>query len=129
LLDSNHLSAYLDRQSALEKRIDAAMKAGDRFGICVPVHCEYRAGIRLGRRFRQNLIRLQAALQILRIWPTNESTAVEFAELTQELRAAGKAMSQFDLLIAAISRQHNLTILTADQDFRFLSSLKIENWL
>jgi predicted nucleic acid-binding protein len=59
LLDTNHLSAYLDRQPALEQKIDAGFRAGHRFGICLPVLCEYRAGIRMSRRFRQNLARLQ----------------------------------------------------------------------
>ena len=50
LLDTNHLSAYLDRRAPLEQKIDDALKAGDRIGLCLPVLCEYRAGIRLGRR-------------------------------------------------------------------------------
>ncbi len=129
LLDTNHLSAYLDRQPALEQRIDAGLRAGDRFGICLPVLCEYRAGIRLSRRYRQNLARLQAALALLRLWPTDEQTAAEFAELFQELRSAGRMLSQFDLLIAAVARQHKLILLTADQDFQAVSRVKIENWL
>ena len=107
LLDTNHLSAYLDRRPALERRIDAALRAGDRVGICLPVLCEYSAGIRLGRRFQQNLARLQAALGVLRLWPVDEQTALEFAEVFQELRAAGRALSQFDLLIAALARQND----------------------
>ena len=129
LVDTNHLSAYLDRQAALEQRIDAGLRAGDRFGICLPVLCEYRAGIRLSRRYRQNLARLQAALALLRLWPTDEQTAAEFAELFQELRSAGRMLSQFDLLIAAVARQHKLILLTADQDFQAVSRVKIENWL
>ena len=101
LLDTNHLSAYLDRQPALEQRIDAALRAGDRFGICLPVLCEYRAGIRLSRRYRQNLARLRAALAVFRLWPTDEQTAAEFAKLFQELRSAGRMLAQFDLLIGA----------------------------
>ena len=50
LLDTNHLSAYLDRHPVLQPRVDAALRVGDRFGICLPVLCEYRAGIRLSRR-------------------------------------------------------------------------------
>jgi tRNA(fMet)-specific endonuclease VapC len=129
LLDTNHLSAYLDRQPALEHKVDAGLREGDRFGICLPVLCEYRAGIRLSRRYRQNLARLQLALARLRLWPTDEQTAVEFAELFQELRSAGRMLSQFDLLIAAVARQHNLTLLTADHDFQGLSRIKVENWL
>ena len=129
LLDTNHLSAYLDRKPALMKRIDAALRAGDRFGICLPVLCEYRAGIRLSKRYRQNFTRLQAALGIFRLWPADESTAVVFAEIFQELRVVGKMLSQFDLLIAAVARQQKLTLLTADQDFQPVSSLKTETWL
>ena len=67
LLDTNHLSAYLDRHAPLEQKIDDALKAGDRVGLCLPVLCEYRAGIRLGRRYQPNLSRLYAALGILRL--------------------------------------------------------------
>ena len=129
LLDTNHFSAYLDRRPVLESRIDGLLRAGDRFGICLPVLCEYRAGIRLGRRYQQNLVRLRTALSVLRLWPIDEETATEFADIFRELRAAGQTMSQFDLLIAALARQHGLTVLTADQDFQRVSRLKLENWL
>jgi predicted nucleic acid-binding protein len=129
LLDTNHLSAYLDRQPALERRIDDRLRAGDRFGICLPVLCEYRAGIRLSRRYRQNLARLQLALARIRLWPTDEQTAAEFAEIFRELRSGGRMLAQFDLLIAAVARQYKLTLLTADQDFQPVTGLTIENWL
>ncbi len=126
LLDTNHLSAYLDRQPTLKQRVDAGLRAGDRFGVCLPVLCEYRAGIRLSRRYRQNLARLQAALALFRLWPTDEKTTAEFAEFFQDLGSAGRMLSQFDLLIAAVGRQHGLILLTADQA---VSGLRIENWL
>src|SRR2546426_830862 len=118
LITHHHLSAYLDRKPTLEERIDIALRAGDRFGICLPVLCEYRAGIRLSKRYRQNLARLQAAIGVFRLWPTDESTAVAFAQIFQELRSAGKMLSQFDLLIAAVARQYKLTLLTSDHDFQ-----------
>jgi tRNA(fMet)-specific endonuclease VapC len=129
LLDTNHLSAYLDRRVDIEQRIDLALRHGDRFGICLPVLCEYRAGIRLGQRFKRNLARLQAALAVFRLWPADEDTAIEFADIFKELRAAGRMLSQFDLLIAAVARRHRLTLLTADSDFKPVERLTIENWL
>jgi predicted nucleic acid-binding protein len=81
LLDTNHLSAYLDRHPVLQPRVDAALRSGDRIGICLPVHCEYRAGIRVSRRHRQNLARLQAALALFRVWPTDVGSVVEFADI------------------------------------------------
>jgi len=129
LLDTNHLSAYLDRQSGIERKIDGALRTGHRVGVCLPVLCEYRAGIRLGRRYQQNLNRLQAALAILRLWPMDENTASEFAQFFQELRAAGRVLSQFDTLIGALARQRDLILLTADRDFDGLKTLKVENWI
>jgi tRNA(fMet)-specific endonuclease VapC len=129
LLDTNHLSAYLDGHTLLQLRIDAALRGGDRFGICLPVHCEYRAGNLVSRKYRQNLARLQAALGIIRLWPTDERTAAEFAEVFRELRSVGRMLSKFDLLIAAVARQHKLTLLTADQDFQPVGRLQIVNWL
>ena len=129
LLDTNHLSAYLDRRPEIERRLDDALRGGDRFGICLPVLCEYRTGIRLGRRFKRNLARLQAALGVLRLWPADEETAVAFADIFSELRADGRMLSQFDLLIAPLARQYGLILLTADQDFQSVRGLKIENRL
>jgi predicted nucleic acid-binding protein len=129
LLDTNHLSAHLDRKAKPQQRIEAGFRAGDRFGICLPLLCEYRAGIRVGRRYRQNLARLQVALTLFRLWPTDEQTAAEFTELFRELRSGGRMLSEFDLLIAALARQHKLVLLTADQDFQAVSGGRIENWL
>jgi tRNA(fMet)-specific endonuclease VapC len=81
-----------------------------------------------GLRYRQNPARLQAALGIFRLWPADEDTTAEFAEVFHELRSAGRMLAQFDLLIAAVARQHNLTLLTADQDFQPVSRLRVENW-
>jgi predicted nucleic acid-binding protein len=83
----------------------------------------------LSKRYRQNLARLQTALTIIRVWPADEDTAVEFADLVHELRSAGRTMSQFDMLIAAIARQHKLILLTADQDFQPVLRLVTANWL
>lgn len=129
LLDTNHLSAYLDKHAVLEPRIDSAMRAGDRFGIALPVLCEYQAGIAIGRRFQQNMGRLRAAREVLRLWPADSDAASEFAVLFKELRQAGRALSPFDLLIAAIARQQQLTFLTADSDFNGLARVRVENWL
>ena len=105
------------------------LRRGDRFGICLPVLCEYRSGILLSRRYRQNLRRLQTVLARFRLWPADEATAAEFADILGELRLAGKALAQFDHLIAAIARQRNLTLLTSDRDFDVVAGLRIENWL
>jgi hypothetical protein len=48
---------------------------------------------------------------------------------SQNLRRQGLVLSQFDILIASLARQHQLTLLTADQDFQGIARLSVENWL
>jgi tRNA(fMet)-specific endonuclease VapC len=129
LLDTNHLSAYVDRQPGLVQKINKSMRAGDRFGICLPVICEYRAGIRLSRRFKQNLARLSQALALIRLWPMDAQAAAEFGDMFWDLRSKGKTLGPFDLLIASVAVQQGLTLLTADRDFNVVTQLRQENWL
>jgi predicted nucleic acid-binding protein len=83
----------------------------------------------LSRRYPQNLARFQAAMAFFRFWPTDADTADEFSAIVREVRAAGRVLSQFDALIAAVARQFRLILLTADQDFQPVGGLKMENWL
>jgi len=46
-----------------------------------------------------------------------------------ELRQKGRVLSQVDMILAAMGRQHKLTILTTDRDFEALSHLRTENWV
>lgn len=106
------------------------MRMGARFGIALPILCEYRAGVVLGSNSQRNLARLAAARRVLKLWPLDERTAIEFAALVKDLRPKGRMLGQFDALIAAVARQHDLTLLTADSDFgRAAHLIRVENWL
>ena len=51
-----------------------------------------------------------------------------YGEVYIELRRQGRALSQVDMMLAALARQHKLIVLTTDRDFQALSDLAIENW-
>jgi tRNA(fMet)-specific endonuclease VapC len=46
-----------------------------------------------------------------------------------ELRRQGRVLSQVDMMLAALARQHKLALLTTDRDFEALSDLAVENWV
>src|SRR5438046_2985531 len=117
LLDTNHLSAYCDGKP-VERRIENSIGQSHRFGVTVPVLCEYQAGIVAGNRYQKNLARLEKAMRRFRIWPVDEATSFEFGSIVKELRTAGRLIPPFDILIAASARQLGLTLLTADRDFQ-----------
>jgi predicted nucleic acid-binding protein len=39
----------------------------------------------------------------------------------------GRVLSQVDMMLAALARQHRLTLLTTDRDFEVLTDLRLEN--
>jgi predicted nucleic acid-binding protein len=65
----------------------------------------------------------------MRLWPIDLTMAERYAEVYHELRKAGRALSQVDIISAALARQLNATLLTTDQDFQALPDIQTETWL
>ena len=51
-----------------------------------------------------------------------------YADIRHELRLAGQPIPENDLWIAALARQHGLTLLSNDAHFDHLSGLKRISW-
>ncbi len=56
------------------------------------------------------------------------STAEEYGQIKNELKTKGNPLPENDIWIAAIARQHNLTVVTRDQHFKLIDALPIEEW-
>jgi len=65
----------------------------------------------------------------MRIWPLQVEVADEYGVLFRELRQVGRALSQVDIMLAAMARANGLTLLTHDRDFEAVQKLKVESWL
>lgn len=129
LMDTNHLSTALERDSEPYRRILAARRAGHRVGTCVPVLYELAVGIEQTARRDSNWNTLRLLLRQIRIWPLTIESTRAYAEIYRELRAKGKVLSQVDMMVAALARNLKLTVLTTDRDFDAVANLRIENWL
>jgi len=128
LLDCNHLSTALRKVSPVRERIQRGRRAGYRFISCYPVLCELEVGIQQTPKPEDNRRRLVQLLRHVRLWPLNADTARLYGAVYIELRRQGRVLSQVDMLLAALARQHNLTVLTTDRDFEALADLRIDNW-
>ena len=73
--------------------------------------------------------RLDKLLQAVRIWPIDVAVAEHYAGAYLELQKAGRALSQVDIMLAALARYMGATLLTTDNDFRALADLKTEDWM
>jgi len=128
LLDCNHFSTALRKVSVVRDRIHQERRSGNRFVSCIPVICELEAGILQTAEPAANHRRLGQLLRHVRLWPLDSATARLYGTVFNELQKKGKALSQVDMMLAALARQHKLTILTTDRDFEALQDLKTQNW-
>jgi len=69
------------------------------------------------------------SMKVVRIWPVELAVADRHAEVYHALKKAGRALSQVDMMLAAMARQLQATLLTTDQDFQALPGIQSENWL
>ncbi len=81
--------------------------------------------VRRKLRYRRNLNHL---LLQLRLWAIDLKTTRIYGDLYMELRQRGRALSQVDIMVAALAKQMKLTILTTDRDFEALPEIEIEDW-
>jgi tRNA(fMet)-specific endonuclease VapC len=129
LLDTNHVGNAIRKTSHFRDRLHRMTRSGYRFGCCVPVLCELEVGIQQRADFAITYRRLHTLLNIIRIWPIDVSLARIYGEIANELIRHGRVLSQVDIMLAALAKQMNLTLLTADGDFQALPDVPTENWL
>jgi predicted nucleic acid-binding protein len=129
LLDTNHIGEAIGRVSIIRDRIQQLHQQGGIFGTCGPVLCELRVGVVLCKDAAKSQRRLDGLLQIVRLWPIDLAIADRYAEVYHELQKAGRALSQVDMLLAAMARHWQATLLTTDKDFGALPDIQTENWL
>lgn len=79
------------------------------------------------KKERQNKIdQIKAAL---RIYPFDESAALEYASIRSHLEKSGLAISERDTQIASIAQAKKLIVVTHNtREFTRVSRLKVEDW-
>jgi tRNA(fMet)-specific endonuclease VapC len=129
LLDTNHMGEAISRVSIVRDRMQQVHQQGGVFGTGGPVFCELMVGVVMRGDADKARRRLGGLLRLVRLWPTDLAIANRYAEVYHELQKAGRALSQVDMMLAAMARHLNATLLTTDQDFKALPDVSAENWL
>jgi tRNA(fMet)-specific endonuclease VapC len=130
LLDTNAWIAFLRQNNPqLAKRLHQAVPAD--IALCSVVLAELFYGAHHGpaSHLAANLAlisRLQTQFQSL---PFDNRAAAVYGELRADLARQGKPIGPNDLMIAAITRVHGLTLVTHNTaEFGRIAGLKLEDW-
>jgi tRNA(fMet)-specific endonuclease VapC len=129
LLDTNHASRLMANDPHLTARLRQVNGGAADFGIPMTVVGELYYAVYARRHRLENQQRLTKLLDTLPVYPFDLAAAEEFGRIQAEQKAKGRPVRPLDAQIAAVARQHQLTVLTADKHFSFIENLNVENWL
>lgn len=127
LLDTNILNYLLKGQQQVIDRMDAAVERGDLFLLSPVVHYELTRYLDLkgAHRLMRAYERLTASWRRCDFGFEDWSAA---ARLWAERHRTGRAVSDFDLLLATLSLQEGAVIVTANVKHFEGFGLTIEDW-
>ena len=124
LVDTNIVIALFNEETTVERAFDGARV------VSVPsiVLGELYYGAFRSVRVGDNLQRNQDFQRASEVLFTDEQTGIVYGRVKAELRAAGTPLPDNDIWIAALARQHDLTLVTRDAHFDAVNALRTERW-
>ena len=124
ILDTNALSAYLDSVPQAVEIVSAARE----LAIPVIVAGEFAFGIAQSRHREEYETSLQRMLDRCAVLAVDIQTARHYAAIRLELKSSGKPIPANDLWIAALSRQHAMSVMSLDSHFDSVGGLRRRTW-
>ena len=101
----------------------------DPMAISVITYGEMIYGARKSRHVERNLAAARRVAEIYPLLPITQSVVETFASIKADLQIAGTPLDDMDLLIAATSMSHNLTLVTNNEKhFSRVPGLSLVNW-
>ena len=124
ILDTNAVSAFAEGNSSVRERIAAEP------GPYLPVIVigEYRYGLLEARNRQRRLAWLEELARHWLVLEISAETAEIYAEIRQALKQQATPIPSNDVWIAALARQHGLTVLSADAHFDRVPGIKRLDW-
>lgn len=124
ILDTNAVSALFSGDEALKQILESSF----RHHLPVIVLGEYRFGV-LGSKNRDLLTDLLETLEgESHILPVDAITTRHYAEIRRQLKKAGTPIPENDVWIAALAKQHMLSIVSRDRHFDLVESIQCIHW-
>jgi tRNA(fMet)-specific endonuclease VapC len=128
LLDTNACIRILnDTSPSLVQRL--ASHTPSEIRLCSIVKAELLYGARHSQRVTENLKLLTRFFAPFVSLPFNDRCAQHYGQIRAEMVQAGTLIGPNDLLIAAIARAYDLTLVTHNlEEFGRVRDLRLEDW-
>lgn len=120
LLDTDLAIAFFRQDAGVQQ----ALKGAARVLVPVIVIGELLAGALHGGQPERERARVAALIALAEVVGCDQETARHYAEVRDELRRQGKPIPQNDTWIAALARQHGVTLASRDRHFDWVPGLR-----
>ena len=123
LLDTNIVTAYFNQDPGVLQRLQG-------ISLYVPsiVLGELFYGAIKSQNSQKNIKRVRDFAALSTILACDAATAEVYGLIKQRLEIKGRPIPENDIWIAAIARQHGLTLITRDEHFQHVENLPTEKW-
>ena len=126
LLDTDWTIHYLNGHPDIVRRVDSVRDEG--VALSIVSLAELYEGVYYSRDPRQSESQLSEFLRGITVLAIDTEACKRFGRERGRLRAAGKLIGDFDLVIGASALQHNLTVLTNNRrHFGEIADLQVES--
>lgn len=127
LLDTNIWIFYLKHAgSPVESKLRST--PASEIAVCAVVWAELLYGARKYEKREERVARVERTLAPYHSLPFDDKAAREYADIRDTLEAQGQVIGPNDLMIAAIARLHNLTLVSNNSEFHRVAGLMVEDW-
>jgi tRNA(fMet)-specific endonuclease VapC len=124
LVDTDWIIDFLKGKGPAVQLLESLAQEGAALSLIT--YGEIYEGIYYGKNRRRHEEGFTALLQVVEVLSLDQPILEEFARIRGQLRAQGRLIGDFDLLIAATAIYHNLTLVTQNtRHFNRIADLKL----
>ncbi|MBL8134368.1 MAG: type II toxin-antitoxin system VapC family toxin [Anaerolineae bacterium] len=123
LLDTVIVAAYFNRDPSVLSRLELANVYVSSVTIGELFFGDYKSTQR-----DENLARIRALADLVRILPVATTTADHYGKIKLQLQRKGRPIPENDIWIAAAAFQYDLVLATRDAHFEHIEGLRLQAW-
>ena len=124
LLDTNIVVALFAEDSSVQQSL---LKAEQVFVPSIVIG-ELYYGAQKSLRREENIVRVDEFAAASSVLGPTIATAKEYGEIKNALFNKGHPIPENDIWIAALTKQHGITLVTRDEHFKEVDGIVIETW-
>lgn len=128
IIDTNVMIPFLKGSPEAVNKVREVSSENSQVVITIITAYELLKGAQLSSKPEDNLNGVKQAISNMQVLDLSPEACEEASNIFCELKKSGKMISEFDILIAAIAKTNDESILTWDQHFKSIKGINLIQW-